>query len=129
MATFVAASGMSVKGNERISPLAFTVAVSLVLEYSSMGQVGIEDVEGIEDCCSEGIDEATSKERIDMWCSESFDAGSENASKGGRGADIEDGFEDDTLARKELPERATRMLATRENLIVADLQESLMRRV
>jgi hypothetical protein len=120
---------MSVKGNDRISPLAFTVAVSLVLEYSSMGQVGVEDVVGIEDGCSEGIDEATSKERIDVCCSGSSKAGSEIGFKDGRRAGIEDGFEDDALGTRELPERAIRMPAAHENRIVADLEASYVRNV
>jgi hypothetical protein len=120
---------MSVKGNDRMSPLAFIVAVSLVWEYSSMGQVGVQDVEGVKDGCSEGIDEATSKERIDLCCSESIEAGSENDSKGGCGAGTEDGFEDDALATKELPKRAIKMPAAHENLMVANLEESLVRKV
>jgi hypothetical protein len=124
---------MSVKGNDRTSPLAFIVAVSLVLEYSSKGQVGVEDgvedVEGIEDGCSEGIDEATSKERIDLCCSGSSKAGSEIGFKDGSRAGIEDGFKDDAFSTRELPERAIKMPAAHENLMVADLDESLVRKV
>jgi hypothetical protein len=94
-----------------------------------MGQPGVEDVEGVKDGCSEGIEEATSNERIDLCClKKSIEAGSENDSNGGCVVGIEDGFEDDALATKELPKRATKMPAAHENLMVADLEESFMRR-
>jgi hypothetical protein len=83
---------------------------------------GIEDVDG----CSEGFEEASSKERMDMGCSEGIDATSEDRVKGGRRDGIEDGFEDDALASKELPESTRRLLATLENLMVTDLKESLI---
>jgi hypothetical protein len=89
-----------------------------------MEQVGIEDVEG----CSEGIDEASSKERIDKVCLEGIDAGSEDGFKAGRRDGIEGGFIDDAfaLATKGPPKRTRTILAAHENLIVADLEESLM---
>jgi hypothetical protein len=88
-----------------------------------MGQVGIEDVDG----CSEGFEGASckNKERMDMGCPAGIDAGSEDGVKGGRRDGIEDGFEDDVLTSKELPERARRILATHEDLMVTDLKESL----
>jgi hypothetical protein len=42
--------------------------------------VGIEDVDG----CSEGFEEASSKERMDRGGSEGIDAGPEDGVKGGR---------------------------------------------
>jgi hypothetical protein len=58
-ATFASARGKSTKGNDRTSPMALTVSVGLVWEYSFKGQVGIEDVDGIDDVdgCSEGFEE------------------------------------------------------------------------
>jgi hypothetical protein len=88
-----------------------------------MGQVGIEDVDGIKDVdgCSEGFEEASCKEFVDMGCSEGVDE-----VKGGRRDGIEDGFEDDALTSRELPERTRRILATHENLMVTDLKEGLI---
>jgi len=66
-----------------------------------MGQVGIEDVDGIElgaiedvDGCSEGIEETGACEA--------------------------------TCKTEELPKRAKRMLAALENLMVTDLKERFM---
>jgi hypothetical protein len=87
-----------------------------------MGQVGIEDVDG----CSEGFEEASCKERMDMGCSEGIDADSKGRVKGGRRDGIEDGFEEDALASEKLPERTRRILATHENLMVTDLKESFV---
>jgi hypothetical protein len=58
IATSVAARGRSTKGNDRTSPIAFTVSVGLFLEYCNRGQVGIEDVEDAEEGCSEGINDS-----------------------------------------------------------------------
>jgi hypothetical protein len=55
--TSTSVRGKSTNGNFRTSPIAFTVSIALVREYESKMQVGIEDVDGIEDGCSEGIEE------------------------------------------------------------------------
>jgi hypothetical protein len=78
------------------------------------------------DGCSEGFEEASCKERVDMGCSEGIDAASEDRVKGGRRDGIEDGFEDDASATKELPKRTRRILSTHDNLMVTDLKESLL---
>jgi hypothetical protein len=46
---------MFTKGKDRTWPIAVAVSIGLFSEYSSKGQVGIADVEGMEDGCSEGI--------------------------------------------------------------------------
>jgi hypothetical protein len=56
---------MFTKGNDRASPIAFTVCIGLFSKYSSKGQVGIDDVEGIEDGCSEGIDDSLADGFVD----------------------------------------------------------------
>ncbi len=58
-------------------------------------QVGIEDVDGIVDGCSEGIGVVTCNERIDKVCSEGINAGSEDGLKADGGDGIEGGFVDD----------------------------------
>jgi hypothetical protein len=77
-ATFVAARGISVKGNKRISPLAFTVPVALVSSYCAMGQLGIDDSCTSEDGFEEGIEDG-SKSRLEVGIddgSEDFEDGS-----------------------------------------------------
>ncbi len=53
------------KGKYRTSPIAFAVSMGLFSEYSSKGQVGIEDVEGMEDGCSEGINDSLADGFVD----------------------------------------------------------------
>ena len=115
-ATFVAVGGRFTKGNDRVSPLTVIVATELVVLYCDMGQiVGIEDGAG-----------SSTKERVDLGCSEGIDEAPEDNFKGGRRDGIEDGFEDDALATKELPQRTSMILAAHENLMVTDLEGSLM---
>jgi hypothetical protein len=86
--------------------------------------------EGIEEGCSEGIDEDsfTAKERIDTRSSEGIDTASKDGFKGDRRDGIDDGFVDDAfaLATKGLPERTRTIPAAHNNLMVTDLEAILM---
>ncbi len=70
------------------------VAVVVLLDsYGDMRQEGIE-----EDGCSEGIEEESSKGRIDKFCSEVIKGGSENGFKAEYREGIEGGFVDNVSA-------------------------------
>jgi hypothetical protein len=113
-----------VKGNDRVSPMLVAVVVVVVCSYGDMRQ------EGIDEGCSEGIDEDsfTAKESIETRCSEGIDARSEDGFEGDCRDGIEGGFVDGAFALtpKELPERTRTILAAHDNLMVIDLEESLM---
>jgi hypothetical protein len=64
-ATFEADRGRSTKGNDRTSPIAFTVSVELISEYETKMQVGMEDSEGVEVGCSEGINDSIADGFVD----------------------------------------------------------------
>jgi hypothetical protein len=89
-ATFENARGRSTKGNDRTSPIAFTVSVVLFSTYVSALHVGIEDVEGMEVGCSEGINDSAADGFAD-----GFMDGIEDGSLVGLELGIEEGFEEE----------------------------------
>jgi hypothetical protein len=124
IATSVAASGRFVNGNDRVSPMLVAVVVVVVCSNGDMRQ------EGIDEGCSEGTheDSFTAKECFEMRCSEGIDARSEDGFEGDCRDGIEGGFVDDAFAltTKELRERTRAILAAHDNLMMTDLEESLI---
>jgi hypothetical protein len=90
IAAFENARGRSTKGNDRMSPIAFTVSVVLFSKYVSALHVGIEDVEGMEVGCSEGINDSVTDGFAD-----GFIDGINDGSLDGLELGIEEGSEDE----------------------------------